>query len=1325
MASYMNLFISHLNCANSPVGIAYLKAFQERYPDREHIISLNDPPLFRQKIRDLETFKVFRVKNKDKVGAAIAIRGGINFLPSYHLSSEDCVVGQVVLPDKTKFYIISIYMRPSVHLKTSLEKLQVILDTITIDNLPIVICSDTNCRSYAFGEPPTAKFQPEKGIALLDFVQDNDLIFNREFNSPTFVSYDGKRKSFVDQIMTNNVGIFERSSCVMINEDNLDTGVDHKHIALKFSDEVEQDRSVAIKSNCVRFNTKDVSPEKWELFKKVLTRLSGKFLARTNFDEVRNKSSADKAVRNLHRLIHVACTIVFARVKAKLGRAKPYYNTSQLREYLVKAKSFKHKWRVFLRLNQRGKALRFYSLYREQISIWYNRKRALASQNFRSFCNSNDIFKSYKIHSACKSTSHDVAALPDLEGIYATDVDRHLENILSNYVPNSTHPNIEDFYLRHSAEVDQLGDHEIKINSAIIESIIKSFGVNKAPGMDGFSAAILRASFEVLNDEFVKLYRSLIDICYFPKLWKIGNIILIPKPGVLEDNPTKKSYRPITLLAILGKVLEKLIIPPVYNTVYSQNEFCKTQFGFTRQTSTVDALIEFDSFIKSTIYGKGKNYCLAVLLDIKGAFDNAPYYNILRNLIARNCPGNLIRIIQSYFTDRKMSVNLSSINKTCKAKQGCPQGSVCGPSLWNILLDTLFDELHQVPEFQENIRFQAYADDTIIYLDFNDKNVNFKLDIINRALSFIFNWGVRNYLEFNASKTQAIVFNRKQNANVFNDLLADLKMNDVKINLSTSVKYLGVIFDHKHTFNEHLTTVVGKAKKELSYLGIHCKNVFGSNPEVTQKLVNSVIYPKLTYACVIWFQCLRRQYNLKKIRSLNYMCDKRICHSYRTSSMVSNAILSSNMPLELRIFELAQNELVKRTGIFPDFYESDVFNPFSTDYIDALCNQRDMITSSLTDSRFIYYIPSFQELNSLSESSEPTVEPRIHWTILDRYKYLDHSVELDDMFAFTFKPDLKVYTDGSSFDNNRGTGSGYTIQGGGIASKEVCFPLHYSCNNYQAEIMAICGALDNIYSNYSAFSSVIIYTDSESAIKDINSPWSNNPVVHSIRRYISLLHEENKSIYFKWVKAHTGIRGNELADELAKKGALLSPTADSCYNYISLRKLKTVIHNSLWKRWILYAFNEEKPFGLSKINDWLYEILYDHCRKENFNFFKGMVKLLNYYSSQFFNSHGAFGQYLHKMDIHDTPLCPYFNCNKVDDVPHTMFDCSENTMFSDKLSSFGINRSNLPDLFPRLIKNLDKHRQDFLYTCESIIKDKINSFKEYYLPEEANNWHVP
>ena len=115
----------------------------------------------------------------------------------------------------------------------------------------------------------------------------------------------------------------------------------------------------------------------------------------------------------------------------------------------------------------------------------------------------------------------------------------------------------------------------------------------------------------------------------------------------------------------------------------------KSQYGFTPQTNTVDALMALNNFVQeSTNDGQ---YAVAISLDVKGAFDAAWWPGILASLRNLRCPGNLYKLCVSCFNERTAFIAKNSGTGQRKISKSCPQGSTSGPEFWNILYDSLLN----------------------------------------------------------------------------------------------------------------------------------------------------------------------------------------------------------------------------------------------------------------------------------------------------------------------------------------------------------------------------------------------------------------------------------------------------------------------------------------------------------------------------------------------------------------------------------------------------------------------------------------------------------
>ena len=123
--------------------------------------------------------------------------------------------------------------------------------------------------------------------------------------------------------------------------------------------------------------------------------------------------------------------------------------------------------------------------------------------------------------------------------------------------------------------------------------------------------------------------------------------------------------------------------------------------------NTIDAALSVKEFIKNSL--TAKKSVVVTSLDVKGAFDAAWWPSILFNLKNLNCPRNLYNLVRDYFHNRSATLSFNSCVAMKKVTKGCPQGSCCGPGLWNVLYNSLLNL-----EFTPRTRVIAFADDIIV-----------------------------------------------------------------------------------------------------------------------------------------------------------------------------------------------------------------------------------------------------------------------------------------------------------------------------------------------------------------------------------------------------------------------------------------------------------------------------------------------------------------------------------------------------------------------------------------------------------------------------------
>ena len=110
----------------------------------------------------------------------------------------------------------------------------------------------------------------------------------------------------------------------------------------------------------------------------------------------------------------------------------------------------------------------------------------------------------------------------------------------------------------------------------------------KAPRPDGMTTEIVKVAVHTVPELILATFNNLLQRQTFPEEWKIRLVVLIPKPGKAADLPS--SFRPITLLNSMSKLLEHIIAARINTNLTGEDAISPKQFGFRPGKSTVDAI---------------------------------------------------------------------------------------------------------------------------------------------------------------------------------------------------------------------------------------------------------------------------------------------------------------------------------------------------------------------------------------------------------------------------------------------------------------------------------------------------------------------------------------------------------------------------------------------------------------------------------------------------------------------------------------------------------------------------------------------------------------
>ncbi|KAF2362725.1 Reverse transcriptase domain [Trinorchestia longiramus] len=212
-----------------------------------------------------------------------------------------------------------------------------------------------------------------------------------------------------------------------------------------------------------------------------------------------------------------------------------------------------------------------------------------------------------------------------------------------------------------------------------IRRILYSLKNTKAVGHDNTSLQYIKDSFNVTAPLLHLIINTSIATNKFPDQWKHSIIKPLHKAG---DINTASNYRPISLLPVLSKILEKVILNQLSTHLDTSNLLHPNQYVDRKHTNTQSALN-----ITEKIYSDidNKNVTLLLLLDLSKSFDSVEHTRLLQKI---SNLGIATQWFQSYLANRSHAVRLeNTISSPIQNNFGVPQGSILGPLLFSIFIN--------------------------------------------------------------------------------------------------------------------------------------------------------------------------------------------------------------------------------------------------------------------------------------------------------------------------------------------------------------------------------------------------------------------------------------------------------------------------------------------------------------------------------------------------------------------------------------------------------------------------------------------------------------
>ena len=382
-----------------------------------------------------------------------------------------------------------------------------------------------------------------------------------------------------------------------------------------------------------------------------------------------------------------------------------------------------------------------------------------------------------------------------------SDTAMYINTFFTNIGP-SLASNFDDNWVDDIAEV-QPNMPMLVITDEDIRKTICEIDVHKSSAIENISSRILKDAFEVIVPQLTFLFNMSLRTGTFPTVWKNANIIPLQKNG---DKTDVNNLRPISLLPLPGKLLERIVHTRLTSYLEENNLLNTKQNGFRKNRSTISTVADFtDDVLKGL---NEKMFTTACFIDLRKAFDTVSHSILKKKILKFGINQNIIKWINDYLTNRQQRCIVNSVTSdyldiTC----GVPQGSIMGPLLFLIYLNDITNNLH-------NSTVRLYADDTVIYTTNNSEDVAH--NIISNELDIVTRWCDMNQLTMNLSKTKVMLFGTRNmlkgaHHNAF-------MINNTPLHYVQIFTYLGIKLDSKLNFEAHANECIRMVSYKLYLL---------------------------------------------------------------------------------------------------------------------------------------------------------------------------------------------------------------------------------------------------------------------------------------------------------------------------------------------------------------------------------------------------------------------------------------------------------------------------------------------------------------------------
>ena len=388
------------------------------------------------------------------------------------------------------------------------------------------------------------------------------------------------------------------------------------------------------------------------------------------------------------------------------------------------------------------------------------------------------------------------------------------------------------------------------ISEVELQAALQKCKNGKAVGLDGISYEILKNA--NVSDLLLKILNIVFQSRKIPDAWRRSSICPIPKADSVDTEPA--SFRGLSLQSCVYKVYSSILNARINcfleNIHYDETKplLSESQNGFRVNRGCLDNIFVLTNLVHEQFVKKESLY--ACFIDFKKAFDVIDRSLLNESLKTIGLTEHMCEVIGNVYENTWNCVQIGAHQSRWFAtKAGVKQGDPLSPTLFSVFINSLLEELNDTCSGLVvngiNVSVLAYADDIVIVA----RSEQYLQALLDKLDTWCGNWK----MSVNMSKTKIIVFNKQGSKTCC------LRLHGSTVEVVKCYKYLGVTFDERCSFQQHLEQALLKGRQALGrvYKLFHCLRK--PNYHTFERLYKCIVVPTVTYGMGIWGAHLNQQ----------------------------------------------------------------------------------------------------------------------------------------------------------------------------------------------------------------------------------------------------------------------------------------------------------------------------------------------------------------------------------------------------------------------------------------------------------------------------------